>query len=41
VIGADDGREIEIVDGLTGNEQVVDAVVGTIEPGQQVEVVRR
>ena len=41
VIGADDGREIEIVDGLTGNEQVVDAVVGTIESGQQVEVVRR
>jgi RND family efflux transporter MFP subunit len=41
VIGADDGREIEIVEGLTGDERVVDAVVGTIEPGQQVEVISR
>ncbi len=40
-IGADDGREIEIVEGLTGDERVVDAVVGTIEPGQKVEVVSR
>lgn len=38
-IGADDGREIEIIEGLVGDEQVIDAVVGSIEPGQQVEVV--
>lgn len=38
-IGADDGREIEIVSGLTGEEQVVDAVVGSVEPGQRVDVI--
>lgn len=38
-IGADDGREIEITEGLSGDEQVIDAVVGSIEAGQQVEVV--
>lgn len=40
VVGADDGHEIEVVSGLTGNEQVVDAFVGSIEQGQAVEVVR-
>lgn len=38
-LGADDGREIEIVSGLAGDERVVDAVVGSVEPGQRVDVI--
>lgn len=40
VIGSDDGREIEILSGLDGTERVVDAFVGSIEQGQQVEIVQ-
>lgn len=38
-IGADTGREIEVVEGLAGGERVIDAFVGTIKPGQKVMVV--
>ena len=40
IVGADDGHEIEVISGLSGTEQVVDAFVGSIEEGQVVEVVR-
>ena len=38
-IGADDGKEIQLVAGLSGDEQVIDSFVGSIQVGQQVEVV--
>ena len=37
--GADDGKEIQVVAGLSGDEQVIDSFVGSIQVGQQVEVV--
>lgn len=38
-IGADDGREIQLLTGLGGDEQVIDSFVGSIQPGQRVELV--
>jgi hypothetical protein len=37
--GADDGKEIQLIAGLSGDEQVIDSFVGSIQVGQQVEVV--
>ena len=36
--GLDDGREIEITSGLTGNEQIITATIGRFKPGQKVRV---
>lgn len=38
-IGVDDGQELQVVAGLAGDEQIIDAFVGSIQPGQRVEVV--
>lgn len=35
-IGLDDGETIEIISGLTGAERVVDAMIGRLQPGQEV-----
>ena len=37
-IGLDDGHVIEITQGLSGNERVVDAIIGRLNPGQEVRV---
>ena len=37
--GADDGQKIQIITGLSGDEQVINSFVGSIRPGQLVEVV--
>ena len=36
--GLDDGREIEITSGLTGNERIVTATIGRLKAGQKVRV---
>lgn len=36
--GLDDGKQIEIVDGLTGDERVAAATVGRLQPGQKVRI---
>ncbi len=36
--GLDDGRQIEITSGLTGNERIVTATIGRLKPGQKVRV---
>lgn len=38
-IGVDDGSELQIVSGLKGHERIIDAFVGSIKPGQLVEIV--
>lgn len=40
VTGWDDGHDIEIVSGLTGSETVVGAMLGRLEPGQEVQVLK-
>jgi len=35
-LGADDGHAVQIRTGLSGNERVVAATVGPLQPGQQV-----
>jgi HlyD family secretion protein len=37
-IGSDDGQKIEISSGLSGGEQVVDAMLGRLTDGQQVRI---
>lgn len=37
-IGADDGQKLEITSGLSGGEQVVDAMLGRLTDGQQVRI---
>jgi HlyD family secretion protein len=38
-VGLDDGHSIQITEGLTGSERVVDAMIGRLKAGQQVRVV--
>jgi hypothetical protein len=38
-VGLDDGKRIEIIKGLSGEERIVTGMLGRLSPGQKVRVI--